>query len=332
MQNVLLLFTSQLPCWDEETITLAGENPDSLKELEASGDVIRLGKSYVLTEKGINSREAASRENFVPVDRISRLITDINEANEALELNRMTQYLDRAFMTDWGIKEFAVNEVFPIVPDLNDNEYFAFDGERIKALWPNLKIIESFMKTFPNCDYNARKLPAPGQRKLDEWAEINNARRGTLKINFVLRHRHDFNHYRQFKRPEGDLFKFVNSSMIFAQKFNGDYESLPAFIGKLHIFLMGQRRVFIPGWFDMDCEDQETWKLLTLVTDTDSELETLTKTLRKWDSDLIEPARPLFLIGTSIEHMRNQKAPQRMFYDWFQEETVKILRPDVQDI
>ena len=29
--------------------------------------------------------------------------------------------------------------------------------------------------------------------------------------------------------------------------------------------------------------------------------------------------------------MRSQREPQRMFYDWFQEETVRILRPDAPD-
>ncbi len=71
--------------------------------------------------------------------------------------------------------------------------------------------------------------------------------------------------------------------------------------------------------------------MLCLVTDTEAQLKELTATLRGWGHDLIEPARPLYLLGTSIERMRNQKEQKRTIYDWFQEETVRILRPDAPD-
>ena len=80
----------------------------------------------------------------------------------------------------------------------------------------------------------------------------------------------------------------------------------------------------------MDSEEQEPMKLLTLVTDTDSELKTLTENLRAFGNELVDPARPMYIIGKSIEHLRTQET-KRMFYDWFAEETVKILRPDIQD-
>ena len=328
--NTLLLFTPELPCWDAETVGLAGDDPKSLAELEAAGNVARLGGGYVLTRKGIQTRKIVSRENYVPSMKIDTLVTDEHEASRSLELNRMVQLLDRAFMTEWGIKEFKINETFPVVPCLEDDEYFAFEGERVKAIWPENEYVKSFMAEFPDNGYEARKLPAPGPEALSQWAERHHAPRGNLTVEFVLRHHHDFAHYRQLPTPEGDIFGFVNAGIIFARKFRGKPEELLPFIGRIRVFFTMQRRIYIPGWFDMDSEEQEPGKMVTFITDTDDELRELTRTLRRWGLSLIEPACPIYIMGTSIEHLRNQET-KSMIYDWFAEETVKILRPDFQD-
>ena len=146
-----------------------------------------------------------------------------------------------------------------------------------------------------------------------------------------MRSRADFNHYKNYEQLPSDKYKFLDADELFVQKVPAQLENLLPFIGKLHIFLAEQRRIFLPGWFDIDHDENEDWHLLALVTDTEAQLENLTKTLRTWGNDLIEPARPLFIIGSSIERLRNQKEQKRMLYDWFQEDTVKILRPDASD-
>ncbi len=327
--NILLLFSDDYPCWDSETVSLVGENPGSLAGLESSGRISQLGNGYVITQSGIHERDNISRENFVPVSRITRNITDIDTANRQLEINRMSQLLDRAFMTQWGIKEFTIHETFPLAPMLNDDEYFAVNG-RAKALWPDNDYVRSFMAEFPDKSYEARKLPAPGKTALDSWVSKNHIPCGNFTVDFVLRHHHDFEHYRQLFTPEGDIFGFVNASLIFAHKVRSKPQDLLPLIGKIHILFTLQRRIYIPGWFDMDSEEQEPMKLLTLVTDTASELRELTQTLRSWGNSLVDPARPMYIIGTSVEHLRTQEV-KTMFYDWFAEETVKILRPDIQD-
>ena len=42
MESCLLLFSHERPCWDEKTLALAGEDPHALKELEDSGDLMRI--------------------------------------------------------------------------------------------------------------------------------------------------------------------------------------------------------------------------------------------------------------------------------------------------
>ena len=330
MESLLLLFTDSLPCWDEETVKIAGENPDGLKALSESGDLLPVSGGYVLTEKGLITRENAAKDLYLPIIP-AEIISDESKAHQLLEINRMTQLLDRAFMTDWGIKEVTTLETFPIMPCLKDDEYFAFDGERVKATWPEHDTVKRFLSDFPNVGVAARKFPAPSQNGLDEWALRNNLAYGELTVDFVLRSRADFNHYKNYPQFESDKYKFLDSDQLFAHKVvTGSPEELLPFIGKLHILLTLQRRIYLPGWFDIDHDENEDWHLLAFVTDSESELETLTRTLRSFGHDLINPANPLFIIGTSIERLRNQTEQKRTIYDWFCDETVKILRPDYE--
>lgn len=327
MESLLLLFTDSLPCWDEETVKIAGENPDSLHSLAEDGDLLPMSGGYVLTQKGLITRENAAKDLYLPVTP-AEIISDASKARSLLEINRMTQFLDRAFVTDWGIKEVTTRESFPVMPCLKDDEYFAFEGERVKATWPEHDTVRRFLADFPNVGVAARKFPAPGQKGLDEWASRNNLDYGEFTVDFVLRSRADFNHYKNYPQFESDRYKFLDSDQLFAHKVSGSPQELLPFIGKIHMLLTLQRRIYLPGWFDIDHDENEDWHLLALVTDSECELETLTLTLRSWGHELIDPVRPMFIIGTSIERLRNQSEQKRTIYDWFAEDTVKILRPD----
>ncbi|MBR0034136.1 MAG: hypothetical protein IJP54_00525, partial [Synergistaceae bacterium] len=164
----------------------------------------------------------------------------------------------------------------------------------------------------------ARKIPSPEQD-------------GSLTVDFMLRARADFSRCKDYEQLPSDKYKFLDADRLFVQKVRGKPEELLPFIGKLHIFLTEQRRIFLPGWFDIDHDENEDWILLALVTDSEEQLDSLTKTLRTWGHELIDPVNPLFILGTSIERLRKQPEQKRTIYDWFQEETVRIMRPDAPD-
>ena len=169
------------------------------------------------------------------------------------------------------------------------------------------------------------------KQALDDFAEKNNLHYGNLTVDYVLRSRADFNHYKNYEQMPSDKFRFLDSDQLFVQKVPENMEDLLPFIGKFHIFLLEQRRIFLPGWFDIDHDENEDWHLLAFVTDTESQLEKLVKTLQAWGHDLIDPVEPLYILGTSIERLKAQKEQKRTIYDWFQEETIRIMRPDGED-
>ena len=332
MESLLLLFNSSLPCWNHETVILAGEDPSGLQALAKSGDLMPIASGYVLTPQGVRTREGVAHELYLPLTPAGEIIIDSSRAREMLALNLMTQLLDRAFVTDWGIKETTIRENFPIMPCLNDDEYFAFDENgKLKAAWPGNELVKRFVNAFPNIGVAARKFPAPGQLALDSWARENNLRYGSLVVDFVLRSRADFNHYKDYEQLPTDKYKFLDADRLFVQKVPENFEELLPFIGKLHIFLTEQRRVFLPGWFDIDHDQNEDWNLFAFVTDTEAQLEKFTRTLQSWGHALIDPVNPVYILGTSIERLRNQREQKRTIYDWFQEETIRIMRPDAPD-
>lgn len=331
MEPSILLFSPELPCWDEETVRLAGDDPRSLSVLHEKGFVACKGGGSVLTPSGVSERLRVSGELCVPVSPMEAFDGTDAAAQEALELARMSILLDRAFKTQWGIKEVTLHESFPVVPALPDDGYFAVENGRARALWTEHPLVRSFMKAFPHAGPLPRGVAAPGQRALDAWAKENGAPAGTLTVDFMLRSRADFNHYKAFKEPETDRFHFYNTDPLFATRCPDDPKDFLPLLGKLHVFLMAQRRVYLPGRFDLDAEEQECWTLLCLVCPTEAALKRTVLELRRWGRALIDPACPLFIIGTSIERLRAQKEPKDTIYDWFQEETVRILRPDGDD-
>ena len=113
--------------------------------------------------------------------------------------------------------------------------------------------------------------------------------------------------HKNYKQLPSDKFKFLDADELFVKKVSSGKqpEDLLPFMGKLHVFLMEQRRIFLPGWFGIDHDENKDWHLLAFVTDNEEQLGNLTLTLRRWGYDLIDPARPLFIIGSSIERLRS---------------------------
>ena len=60
MESLLLLFSPEHPCWDEETVALAGEDPGALSALARAGHLTPLADGWVLTPQGVAARERVS--------------------------------------------------------------------------------------------------------------------------------------------------------------------------------------------------------------------------------------------------------------------------------
>ena len=326
MERALLLFEDKFPCWDEETFVLAGENLLYLKALEKAGLLARAGGGYVLTGAGEAKRMEAAERSCLPIAPIGPF-----DAEKALWRNRLYLLMERAFIGQFGIKEYTPDETFPITPALSREELWGFENEssdKIRFIWSENPLVRSFNERFPDWGVRMRGKEAPGRAAVAAWMKESGAREGRLNFELVLRSRYDFELYRKSPQETTDVFKLKDADRLFFHRFSTPENALDV-IGKLHLFLLANKRAYIPGYADIDSQQQENWTMLVIVTDTEKELERADHILGRQGKALIDPARPLFIIGTSIERLRIQPRPEYTVYDWFQNRTLHIARPDV---
>ncbi|MCE5201792.1 MAG: hypothetical protein LLF78_04700 [Synergistaceae bacterium] len=325
MERTLLLFEPDAPCWDEETFVLAGESPETVSYLLDRGYIVRAGHGYVLTEEGTAKRLEMAEEYYISAEKIPPFDPDLSLWN-----NRLYLLMEKAFLGQFGIKEYSVNEEFPVVPGLSAKELYSVKDGQIEYTWQRHPQIQSFLSAFPNWGVGSRSLMPPGEKELIKWAAVNRMSSDTVRFNVVLRSRYDFELYRKQAPYPSDKFRLKDADRLFFYRITEDniddfYETL----GKMHIFLLGQRRVYIPGYADIDSHEQENWTMMVLVADAERTLGSISKRLSAHGKALIEPANPLFIIGTSIERLREQNKPEDTVYDWFCDRTVHIARPDI---
>lgn len=162
-----------------------------------------------------------------------------------------------------------------------------------------------------------------------EWMANRGALAGKVSFNLILRSRYDFDLYRKQDQMREDIFRLKDTDrLFFIRTSDKNPEDIYDAIGRLHLFLLAQRRVYIPGYADIDSQDQENWTMAVLVADTERELEEINSRYTEDGRNLIDPAMPMFIIGTSIERLRRMREPKATVYDWFCEDSVHIVRAD----
>lgn len=324
MEQTLLLFDDMFPCWDEEAVSLIDGDAASLGELEELGLLGAAGNGYVLTEDGEKVRACLAKESFLPVSHIGSF-----DAEKALWNNRLYLLMERAFLGQFGVKEYSVSETLPYVPDMPRQKLWIRENGRTRYLWPEHPLVRSFLKSFPGWGVAMRGRPAPGDSAMREWMANRGALAGKVSFNLILRSRYDFDLYRKQDQMREDIFRLKDTDrLFFIRTSDKNPEDIYDAIGRLHLFLLAQRRVYIPGYADIDSQDQENWTMAVLVADTERELEEINSRYTEDGRNLIDPAMPMFIIGTSIERLRRMRGPKATVYDWFCEDSVHIVRAD----
>ncbi len=325
MEESLLLFSPQFPSWDKEAFQLADKDPAILEELQRQGFVRFQDQAYVLTPQGDQRRLQIAMELGCPAFALGNF-----DPERALWRNKFYLLFDKAFLGRWSVKEFSCGETLPVVPHLQGPELYQLDkAGQIRYTWPDHPLIHSFLETFPNWGVASRAIAAPGEAGLEKWIADHHVPRGSFTWDLVFRSRYDFALYRRFPPIETDRFRCQNADRAFCL-FCSDEDPRRVYdaLGKLHLFILALRRIYIPGYADFDSQDQENQNLMMVVTDKEKNLEGLSKKLRAQGKALIDPAKPLFLIGTSLERLRAQQSPTETYYDWFCDNSLHILRPD----
>ena len=298
--DLLMLFDEDNPCWTEELIRMAGEDPAPLPLMAESGLIMRGAEAWRLTEAGREAFIESAGANYITASPGS--VPDAEE--KCLFITRLRLLLDRKHLQRWGKKEYIARARFPI-PALPDERIFA---ERpLTWLWPDDPVCEKMREDWPVAGLAARKEtpPPPGAAAL--WLENAGAGVGFFEADLLHLSRYDFQSYSHIPRSPNDPWGLLNADRFFCVRQpvheKPSEHALLSTVGRFQLALEVLRRMILPGYMDHDSFDQSAVNWLLFVCADEKESETIISLLRPFGRELIRPAAPMEVWALGMESL-----------------------------
>ncbi len=315
-ENVLLLFTENQPCWNEELISLAGEDPDLLHELRTRELVEQKGNIYYMTEKGKSIFRKIAQEYFYEASPGS---VPTDPAREIMRC-KLSMLLNRSFVGRWGVKKFYQGQILSFYPGLTQEKICTVNSSgEPEWLYNDLDMIDKIRNSFPPDRVNDLH---PSLKEIDQWMQEQEIRKGSLEIDLLFLHYCDFMYYMHKTSPVSDTLKLLHADRFFMkftrEEFYSDPISLFEEIGRFHLFLFYCRHLILPGNFDMDIHQQENLNALMYITETEKEAVKFFDHFHLIGDKLTGPAKPLDIWVFSMESLENHPFKEDSHFDLFE--------------
>jgi hypothetical protein len=319
LESVLLLFSEEQPCWTPEMTKLGGWGTDALTALLREGLLSEEEGVYFLTPEGAGRFEKAA-EFFLPMRAGLPAPTASGRRRDAgrglLQLLLDTRHIQR-----WGIKEYIKPFRFEI-PGLEKHEIFSFDGEKLTWLYPGHPVFAAMARDFPASGLAARAAPPPEPGQIRGWLDKNAPRRRTTEFDLLYKSRYDYRAYAHFPSLPSDPCGLLNADRFFFV-FGPPLDTLGrdalsaalAKLGEFHILLTMLRRMFIPGYVDLDSLDQDGVNWLLYVYERGEDAEGLAARLAPLGESLAGPAAPLEVWSLSLDSLRERTETAESIHD-----------------
>lgn len=319
-EAVLLLFDEEHPCWDEETVRLAGEDSEGLKRLERSGLLEKRENIYILTEMGRKAYIDLCKGQFVEANP-GMAPEKPSDQRRSLWRTRLQVLLDKSFIARWGLKEFHPGIALEYVPGLKGEEIVSLKGCDLKWTYLSNPEVQRIKTHFSVTGLKARELKPHSLDEIRMWLEENNISRECFTVDLLFLSRYDFAYYVQFPKHPNDRLGLVNADRFFFFKacppFKDNLRNFVETIGQVHLYLMNQRHMYLPGYFDLDLADQDSLSWITWITETEEEALSLAGCFKPFGQSLIEPAKPMDIWIISTEKLKEIREKQETLFDLF---------------
>jgi len=313
--DLLLLFTEEYPCWNEFTAERAGENPEDLAYLEESGLLISKEGIYQLTEAGrqrFREEAAASWYEAEPAGIPEN-------PKRALRRNRLVRLLDRAFLGRWGLKKALPGTKLPLVADLAEEEIVIPGEKTLSWTFREHPFVEAFMEKYPPGRVDT---PPRNIEEFTQWRNSQGQREGTWELDLLMLHYCDFTEYMSYPAPKNDMLGLFCADRLFCAFLPEGEEKegyLLKTLGKWYLFMLGQRRLYMPYSYDVDPEEQNSVSWFFWVARTEEEARKAVQILKSSGDILAEPGMPCDIWIISEEALERQPRQQESFWDLFAE-------------
>jgi hypothetical protein len=316
MDGALLFFDFQHPCWTKRMAGLAGEDPDKLETLFERGFLDREEDVYFLTDEGVESFQRAAQESFLPLPPgIPEKAADKRRmANRTL----LQLLLDKRHLQRWGLKEYRAPFRFDL-PDLERKDLFIVEEEILVWRYPENLVFKAMERDFPVVGLAARKIAPPLPERAAAWIAENSPRRRTMEADLLYKSRYDFQAYAHFPQLPCDPCGLLNTDRFFCffapAPEPRNRNALLTTLGEFHMFLTMMRRMYMPGYVDLDSLDQDGINWILYVYEHEEEALKCVDLLSPFRQDLAGPAAPLEVWSLSLGALWNWSEPADSIHD-----------------
>lgn len=221
--------------------------------------------------------------------------------------------LDKRHLQRWGVKEYVAPFRFAL-PALEGEELFAMEGAEPVWRHPDAPVFKKMAGDFPETGAAARLRPPLGAKEVRAWLEANAPVLREVEFDLLYKSRYDFQAYAKFPPLPADPCGLFNTDrFLFAFMPPPEPGNLPAYlerVGEFQMFLTMLRRLYLPGYVDLDAMDQDgiNWLLFTFESERDA--ERCAELLAPLSEALPGDAAPLELWSVSLEGLRNYPGGQ----------------------
>lgn len=308
MERLLLFFDERYPCWTPAMLALSGQDRAEADALACQG--------LLEFEEGIYSLSAAGRAKFSELAGEAYLPLrpgSFSDRGRAALRGELMLLLDKRHLQRWGVKEYLAPFRFAL-PSLERDELFVMDGGRPVWRYPDAPVFRRMAEDFPETGAAARRFPLPDAEAVRAWLEANAPNRREVEFDLLYKSRYDFQAYAKFPPlPADPCGLFDADRFLFVFMPSPTPENLPRYlekIGEFHMFLTLLRRLYLPGYVDLDAMDQDGVNWLLFAFENDEDAERCAGMLGPISEALPGEAYPLELWSVSLEGLRDYPGGQ----------------------
>jgi hypothetical protein len=293
---------------------LVGEDSGALESLCEDALLEKVERVYSLTDKGAERFLGEAKEAFLPC-RPGRFCLGVDRRREA-NRSLLQLLLDKRHLQRWGVKEYCKPFRFE-APDVKGEELFTVEEGKIAWRYPESPVFVQMARDFPVVGLTAREKPAPTPESLATWMAANAPRRRTVEVDLLYKSRYDFQAYAHFSSLPCDPGGLLNTDRFlcrFASP-SGPLSELLTLLGEFHMFLTMMRRMYMPGYVDLDSLDQDAINWLLYVYEREEEALRCRDRLAPFAQSLAGPGAPLEVWSLSLEALWRREGTVESIHD-----------------
>ena len=306
MDEVLLArFSEDRPCWTKELLERAGEDTAELGALEECGLLASRDGMYWLTDRGRDAFSRVAEELFL----YERPGETPDDPARCLMTTELWLELERCNLQRGGLKRFLFRTNIPVRPALSRTETWALDGGELRWRYLEHPAVRKLLSR-PMPRLHERRPEIPDADALRRWQEQPSE---PFIPDLVYLVHYDFEHYRDFQGHPGDEMRFINSDR-FLFSAAPDLGARLDDVGRFQRWLLELRCLRMPGYLDVDTQEQSSVTWLIVLTEGQDEAQTAQSELKGLGASLVEPV-PMGVWTLSLEALRAHPSRCEVVWD-----------------